>query len=151
MRPIKYIVVHCTATQPTATVDAIKKYWKEVRGWDKPGYHYLILRDGEIINLLPEVFISYGAHGHNQESIHISYIGGIDKDGTPQDNRTLRQKNAMFFKLVELSEKYKDAEILGHRDFPGVAKACPSFDVREWMKNYKPDLTIDKENLRDAA
>jgi len=151
MRPIKYIVVHCTATQPTATVEAIKKYWKEVRGWDKPGYHYLILRDGEIVQLLEDGYVSYGAHGHNVNSIHIAYIGGVDKDGKPQDNRTLRQKNAMFFKLVELSNYYKDAQILGHRDFPNVAKACPSFDVRKWMKDYKPDLSVDKEDLRNAA
>ncbi|MCC7302507.1 MAG: N-acetylmuramoyl-L-alanine amidase [Bacteroidia bacterium] len=140
MRKIKYIVVHCTATEPTATVEAIKKYWKEVRKWDKPGYHYLILRDGEIMQLLDEKEVSYGAYGHNQDSVHISYIGGIDKSGNPVDNRSTLQKHAMFDKLVELSEKYPQAQILGHRDFQGVKKACPSFDVREWLRNYEPDL-----------
>lgn len=140
MRTINYIVVHWTATQPAATVEAIQKYWKEIRGWDKPGYHYLILRDGEIKQLLPESEISYGAYGHNQECIHISYIGGIDKDGKPLDNRSENQKHAMFDKLVDLAEKYPKAKILGHRDFPEVKKACPSFDVREWLSNYEPDL-----------
>lgn len=141
MRTINYIVVHCTATQPTATVEAIKKYWKEVKGWgDTPGYHYLIHRDGEIEQLLEESKMSYGAYGHNQECVHISYIGGIDKDGKPLDNRTSAQKHSMFDKLMELSEKYPQAKILGHRDFPNVAKACPSFDVRKWLRNYEPDL-----------
>jgi hypothetical protein len=27
-----------------------------------------------------------------------------------------------------------DDAILGHRDFPSVAKACPSFDVRHWWR-----------------
>ena len=41
-RNIKYIVVHCTATPTTTTVESIKRYWKEQRGWgDTPGYHYL--------------------------------------------------------------------------------------------------------------
>ena len=143
MRTINYIVVHCTATQPSATLEAIKNYWKQVRGWgDTPGYHYLILRDGEIVQLLDESKVSYGAYGHNPESVHIAYLGGIDKDGKPLDNRSTLQKHAMFDKLIELSERYPKAEILGHRDFPGVAKACPSFDVREWLKTYEPDLKI---------
>ena len=143
MRTINYIVVHCTATPPTATVEAIKKYWKEVKGWgDTPGYHYLIHRDGEIEQLLDESKMSYGAYGHNQECIHVSYMGGIDQNGKPIDNRSARQIHSMFDKLVELSEKYPQAKILGHRDFPNVAKACPSFDVRKWLKDYEPDFKL---------
>ena len=140
MRTIKYIVVHCTATAPTITTDEIRKYWREVRKWDKPGYHFLIKRNGDIRKLLDENEISYGAHGHNQESIHLAYIGGIDKKANPVDNRSARQIHAMVDKLMELGEKYSQAQILGHRDFPGVNKACPSFDVREWLNNYEPEL-----------
>jgi len=141
MRTINYIVVHCTATPPTATVEAIQKYWKEVKGWgDTPGYHYLILRNGEVRQLLDEDKMSYGAYGHNKECVHVSYIGGVDENGKPKDNRTSAQTHSMFNKLVELSEKYPQAKILGHRDFPNVKKACPSFDVREWLRNYEPDL-----------
>lgn len=151
-RNIKYIVVHCTATQPTATLEAIKHYWKEVRKWgDTPGYHYLIHRDGEITQLLEDGMESFGAYGHNKECIHIAYIGGIDKDGKPLDNRTAAQKEAMFNKLVALSEKYRQAEIIGHRDFPGVAKACPCFDVKEWIRNYIPDLPYNEHNHFIAA
>jgi N-acetylmuramoyl-L-alanine amidase len=142
LRDIRYIVVHCTATQPTATLDAIKRYWKEVRGWgDVPGYHYIILRSGEIVQLLDERKISHGVFGHNQHCVHICYIGGIDKEGKPVDNRTTAQQEAMFDKIVELSERYPKAEILGHRDFPGVKKACPCFDVKSWLRNYTPDFS----------
>lgn len=27
----------------------------------------------------------------------------------------------------------------GHRDYPGVAKACPSFDVRSWCRAHGID------------
>ena len=152
MRTIKFIVVHCTATPPDATIESIKNYWKTHLGWYNPGYHYIIKRNGEIVNLLPEEKASNGVKGHNQNSVHISYIGGIDKNGNPLDNRTDEQKHAMFNKLISLSEKYPDATILGHRDLSpdkngnGVIepsewiKYCPSFDVREWLKNYTPDL-----------
>lgn len=59
--------------------------------------------------------------------------------GNPIDNRTPAQVRAMFNKLVALSEKYPGAEILGHRDFPGVTKRCPSFDVKQWLRDYIPE------------
>jgi|ERR1051326_1084407 N-acetylmuramoyl-L-alanine amidase len=139
MRNIKHIVVHCTATPQDTTIESIKKYWKEVRGWgDTPGYHYIIRKDGEIIQLLNESKISNGSFGHNADCVHVAYIGGVDKNGLPVDNRTGAQKDAMHDKLVELSAKYPQAEILGHRDFPGVYKACPSFDVKKWLKEFIP-------------
>lgn len=140
-RNIKYIVVHCTATPTTTTLESIKRYWKEQRGWgDTPGYHYFIKRDGTIVQLLDEKKNSYGVYKHNSECISIAYVGGIDKDGKPADNRSDAQKHAMFDIIVRLTEKYPKAEVLGHRDFPGVKKACPCFDVKEWLKNYEPDF-----------
>lgn len=140
-RTIKYIVVHCTATPPNTTVESIKHYWKEIKKWgDTPGYHYIILRDGTIVQLLAEDKNSYGVYAHNSECINISYIGGVDKDNKPIDNRTPAQKHAMFNKIIELTEKYKSAQVRGHRDFEGVKKACPSFDVKTWLASYTPDL-----------
>jgi N-acetylmuramoyl-L-alanine amidase len=142
MRNIKYIVVHCTATPPETTIDSIKNYWRQNLGWKNPGYHYIIQRNGDIVNIFPEDKVSNGVKGYNHNSVHISYIGGVDKNNQAIDNRTDAQIHAMFNKLVSLSEKYPNATILGHRDFPGVTKMCPSFDVKEWLKNYTPDLDL---------
>jgi N-acetylmuramoyl-L-alanine amidase len=139
-RNIKYIVVHCTATQPDATIDAIKRYWKEKLGWQNNGYHYIIKRDGMVENITHEAMIANGVAGFNTASIHLSYIGGVDKNNKTIDNRTDAQKEAMFNLIVNLSHKYPNAEIKGHRDFPNVHKACPSFDVKNWLKNYEPDI-----------
>jgi N-acetylmuramoyl-L-alanine amidase len=143
MRTIGNIVVHCTATQPDTRLDVIQHYWRKELGWKKPGYHYLIKRNGEVVRLLDERETANGVEGHNEHSIHIAYMGGIDKFGTPSDNRTLRQKEAMFSLLIMLCHKYKQARILGHRDIEGEATACPSFDVREWVTTYEPDLSYD--------
>jgi len=141
LRNIKYIVVHCTATPPTTTVESIKRYWKEKRGWgDTPGYHYLIQRQGSLIQLLDESKNSNGVYKHNSNCINIAYIGGVDKEGKPQDNLSEAQNHSMFDLIVSLLEKYPQAEVLGHRDFSGVKKACPSFDVKKWLSEYEPDL-----------
>jgi N-acetylmuramoyl-L-alanine amidase len=134
MRKIKYIVLHCTATHQNATVSGILRYWREDLKWKNPGYHYLISKDGEIHHIHDINKIANGVKGYNAESIHISYIGGIDNNNKPLDNRTPEQIKSQIRLIDLLKEQYPDAEILGHRDFPGVKKSCPSFDVRTWLK-----------------
>ncbi len=107
LRNIKFIVVHCTATPTNTTLESIKRFWKEERGWrDTPGYHFFIERDGNIIQLLDESKNSNGVYLHNSACINIAYLGGIDKDGKPIDNRNDSQKHALFNKIVELTERY---------------------------------------------
>jgi len=33
--------------------------------------------------------------------------------------------------------QHPQAVIVGHRDLPGVAKACPCFDVKRWLREIK--------------
>lgn len=134
MRLINNIVIHCTATPTNATVKAIQNYWRKELKWKSPGYHYLIEFDGTIHNLQPEDTPSNGVAGHNHDSIHISYIGGVDSKGKAVDTRSDAQKASQIKLLIMLKAKYPKAKILGHRDFPGVKKACPSFDVATWLK-----------------
>jgi len=135
MRKINHIVLHCTATSQDAKVESIVRYWKETLKWKSPGYHYLIELDGTVHNLLPIEHVSNGVRGHNSDSINISYIGGVDENNYPTDNRTPKQVLSQLKLIIELKEQFPQAEILGHRDFLGVNKACPSFDVREWLKH----------------
>lgn len=137
MREIKYIVIHCTATMPTATIESIKNYWKTTLGWKNPGYHYLLDNTGRIHPLLSHELIANGVAGYNRESIHVSYIGGIDAEKSPKDTRTEQQLNAMTGLIYFLKNKYPNAIIQGHRDFPNVHKACPSFDVKTWLKEIE--------------
>jgi len=135
MRDIKYIVLHCTATQPNAKVESIQAYWRGHLGWKSPGYHYIIQADGQVRQLAEESQVTNGVAGYNSHSIHISYIGGIDKYGRPKDTRTPAQLHAMRQLVIAMHHKYPNAIIQGHRDFPNVHKACPSFDVTLWLKS----------------
>jgi N-acetylmuramoyl-L-alanine amidase len=146
MRFIKHIVVHCTATD---TAKKAKYFYSENH---KPLFHYVIERDGETVQLSYEAFSVKAIEQHDAESVHIAYIGGIDKDGKPLDNRTTRQKEALFYKLVELSTRYKNIKIVGAKDLGGLENS-PGFDVKEWMKNYEPNFSLDKEGdeMRIAA
>jgi N-acetylmuramoyl-L-alanine amidase len=137
-RAIKYIVVHCTATPTTATIESIQNYWRNKLGWKNNGYHYIIKRNGIVVNITPETDIANGVAGFNANAIHLSYIGGVDANNKALDNRTDAQKEAMLNLIVRLSNRYPEAVIQGHRDFPNVKKECPSFDVKTWLRTYEP-------------
>jgi N-acetylmuramoyl-L-alanine amidase len=146
MRKITDIVIHCSATREGQHFDVTDiRSWHLARGFADIGYHYVILLDGTIQNGRP--LDRAGAHvaGHNARSIGICYIGGVDAWNKPKDTRTEAQQQAMRQLVADLVLVYPDAEVKGHRDFPGVAKDCPCFDVKEWWSQTytaKPTTTL---------
>lgn len=143
IQDIKRIIIHCAATPPDMCIgaDTIDKWHKE-NGWGGIGYHYVIRRNGnvEIGRLLTQV----GVHtsGKNTNSIGICLIGGIDKKGKPEDNFTDVQYEKLEYLIEELREQMPMASIHGHNEF--AAKACPSFDVSEWLKEVGiPKFTVN--------
>lgn len=148
MRNIKYIFVHCTASQQTATVQQILKEFTQ-RGWRIPGYHYIVDPKGMLTQLVAEDRISNGVKGYNAESINVAYIGGIDSKKKAIDNRTPEQKKTLLNILTRLKKKYPNAIIMGHRDISpdknhnGIVdpweriKECPCFDAKTEYANLK--------------
>lgn len=130
MRKINYIAVHCTAGNQAATVDDLRKEFAR-KGWKNPGYHYVITADGVIHQLLDNEKVSNGVRGYNAVTVNVAYTGGIDlATRKPLDNRTAAQKASLRAVLKVLHSLFPTAIIQGHRDFPGVSKACPSFDAK---------------------
>ncbi len=136
MRDIKGIIIHCSATKPDMDigVEEINK-WHLMRGWSGIGYHYVIRRDGKLEN--GRDIEKNGAHvkGHNKGTIGICLVGGIDSRQNPENNFT----DAQFKTLQELIEGMVfepyvkgGAYIKGHNEFS--SKACPSFNVQDWLK-----------------
>ncbi len=134
MRNIERIFIHCTASSSKTTVESITNEFKR-RGWNKPGYHYLISANGAVTQLLNEQEISNGVKGYNTTAINIAYIGGIDQKGNISDTRTIEQKAAIVHLLLMLRERYPKARIMGHRDIWGEnnpekwKKLCPAFNA----------------------
>lgn len=133
MRNIKYIAVHCTASSQSWGKMELEQEFKR-KGWKNPGYHFVVLKDGRIIQMLEEEKVSNGVKGFNSVSINVAYVGGIDGNGKAVDNRTQEQKYSLRSLLRILKQKYPKAVIQGHRDFSpdknGDGKISPS----EWIK-----------------
>ena len=107
--------------------------WHREKGFLKIGYHYVIKRDGviEVGRNVAEV----GAHARNvnDRSIGICMVGGLNEDGKPAAEYTDAQWESLRKLISTLGVQYQKAQVIGHRDVPGTQKACPSFDVKEWL------------------
>ena len=137
-RKIEKIFIHCSATKEGRDIktETIKSWHVKGNGWSDIGYHFVIELDGSLHNGRPLHRAGAGVKGHNEKSIHVCYIGGVDSDKNPKDTRTSSQKETLV-KLVEaLKEDYPQASIHGHNEF--AAKACPSFDVKKEFGKYNP-------------
>lgn len=131
-RRIDLIVIHCSATRATQcyTVDDCRRDHR-ARGFADIGYHYYITRDGVVHRGRPLYQVGAHATGYNRNSIGICYEGGLNARDRPEDTRTPEQKLTLRRLLERLKEDYPEARIVGHRDLPGVKKACPCFEVME--------------------
>jgi len=139
MLPIKYLTIHCAAT-PEGRDDKAA----QINEWDKKkfgqiSYHWIVELDGRKVRSLQDG--ERGAHvgKANTGNIGICYVGGMSKDmKTAKDTRTSAQKASLRTLIRTYIERYPGIIIRGHRDWPGVNKACPSFDVAEWIVDGMP-------------
>lgn len=138
MRKITEIILHCSATPEgkdfrAADIDR----WHKAKGWKCIGYNYVIDLDGTIEG--GRSLEMTGAHtiGHNDKSIGICYIGGIDGKSNPKDTRTVPQKESMFALVRQLLLGFNLTikNVHCHNEFAN--KACPSFNIEQFRKEYE--------------
>lgn len=145
MAKLQYLVIHCTATPEGREVSAadIRRWHTSPaptgRGWRQVGYTDLFHLDGSVERLVNNNEdgnvdpweITNGAAGYNSVSRHIVYAGGCDASMRPKDTRTEAQKEALKKYVLDFHAKHPDVRIVGHNQL--AAKACPSFDVPQWL------------------
>ena len=136
MRQINKIIIHCSATREgeNYTVDTIRSWHVDGRGWSDIGYHFYIDLYGEIHKGRDIAKIGAHVKGMNRNSIGICYCGGVEADGkTPKDTIYDCQKDALTAVIRTIKAMYTEAIVHGHRNFSN--KACPCFDATEEYKH----------------
>lgn len=140
MADIRFLTIHCAATPEGRDVKA-----ETITAWDKAkfgqtSYHFVVELDGKFVRTLDDH--QRGAHvgGHNTGNIGICYVGGMDRQmARAKDTRTAAQKRALRTLIRTFQQRYPGIVVRGHRDWPGVKKDCPSFDVPAWVAAGMPD------------
>lgn len=126
----RFLTIHCAATPEGRDVKADTVSAWDIAKFGQVSYHHVIELDGTVVRTLRDD--QRGAHtgGANTGNIGICYVGGVDKKLSPKDTRTEAQKAALRVLVAEYRARFPNIVVRGHRDWPGVAKACPSFDVK---------------------
>lgn len=145
--PVQEVIVHCSATRPDWMHNAsfqdqvaeIKRWHtdpvaKGGRGWRNIGYHWLISRSGQILAGRKETEIGAHVEGHNAGTIGICLIGGGGSAETDrfEQNFTGAQDTALRQLLQGIGMRTAIRKISGHNQY--AAKACPGFNVPNWLK-----------------
>lgn len=154
MRDIDTLVIHCSATPdgetlfrggrtPVEIIDG----WHRERGFRRGklasarsnptlghiGYHYVIYRNGAIATGRGEDEVGAHARGYNDSSLALCLIG-TDRYTLAQWRSLKAWVEAQTQPQGRMAARYPHARVVGHRDLPGVAKACPGFDVATWRR-----------------
>ena len=140
------IVIHCSATRVNQDYPVQQLYHDhvEVNHWRYIGYHFYIRKSGRVEETRPLQRMGAHAKGYNAHSIGICYEGGLDEHGRPADTRTEAQTQAMKRLILQLKQQFPAIKrVVGHRDLPGVQKACPCFDVATLVAELSAEMEVE--------
>lgn len=159
MRNIKKTIIHCSATssdwmegQSSASKRAeIKRWHVQGRGWNDIGYHVLIDRDGTVVEGRPAELQGAHVRGQNHDSLAVCLIGGRGSTQNDQfrENFTQAQEFALRDLLAFWESEFPGLAIYGHNQF--AAKACPGFNVPEWLNSTVPTHQKNQETKGSLA
>jgi hypothetical protein len=130
MLPARFLTIHCAATPEGRDVTVDQMNQIAMTRFGQRSYHWIITLDGVAHRNMPDS--KRGAHtgGANTGNIGVCYVGGMDRQmKLAKDTRTPAQIATLRRIVAEYRGLYPGIVVRGHRDWPGVAKACPSFDV----------------------
>ena len=149
MVKLQRLVIHCTATPEGRLVSSEDiRNWHTApksaggNGWKQVGYTDMFHQSGAVERLVNNNEdanvdpweVTNGASGYNSTSRHVVYVGGLATDGkAAKDTRTPEQLRAMESYVKDFHARFPEVKIVGHNQL--AAKACPSFDVPEWLRS----------------
>jgi N-acetylmuramoyl-L-alanine amidase len=134
--PITRLIVHHSASPTTTTVEQIRRWHVEDRGWADIGYHFVVMKGGTIAKGRPLPYTGAHAQGHNFDTLGVCLVGDNTKPGqgwTPAQVESLHR----IWHAAQVI--FPGIDIFGHRDVASGTE-CPGLDVRALVlgPNAKP-------------
>ena len=129
MRKINEIILHCADTKITQnfSVEDVRGWHMNERGWSDCGYHYYIRLNGNIEIGRPIERSGAHAKGKNAYSIGICFEGGKLSNGDNWNTPMLPQIVAFKQLRKSLFSVFGELKIAGHYEYS--SKTCPNFSV----------------------
>jgi N-acetylmuramoyl-L-alanine amidase len=104
------------------------------------GYHYIIERDGTVIETRNHEAIGSACPGLNHLSVQLCLLGGLSEDAVFEDNITFDQKVSTMKLLESLTLRYPNAKIKGHDElvkFSSRTHRCPCWSAEDVRQDFK--------------
>lgn len=157
MAKIDTIVIHHSASPQSTTLEEIRKWHVEGRGWRDVGYHLLLRMepDGRAALLVGRPHDDdghldpweYGAHtgGHNRHSFGVCTIGNWSEQDMPPG-----MLEGLVLLLADLCIRWElepFEAIKGHREMSGAATECPGLRVD--LDEIRAAVAHKLDNIRE--
>jgi len=145
VREVTEVVVHWTDTYTNKNIGSEEINESHIDlGHSSIGYHYVIRRDGSLQRGRPVNVV--GDHslinGHDQYSIGLVFVGGIQAPSGTEFAETYRSASSLTITQMNtfrdfcqaIYNRFPGAQILGHNDVDPIEQD-PGFDVRDYVED----------------
>lgn len=132
---IRQIVIHHTVTPDMFDPAGIARYHVYSRQYPVVGYTYMIQTDGTIYQVNALSTVSWHVAGANTRSIGVALIGTFTL--SPPGASQLEAAGRLIRHLHDLLGR--PVPVVGHKEVPGNATACPGDTWLTWRKYLLPD------------
>ena len=115
------------------------------------GYHFVVERDGTVVETRKRHLVGTHTPGHNMDSIGVCLVGGREGSGGDLgvNNFTRRQKRSLLELVAGLRKEFSsfgDIPVLGHSEVQKYRNKsladCPCMDMEE----FRQDLALYEHN-----
>lgn len=127
-QPITAVTIHHSATPPTQSIYSMA--WYHVNTKDMPSiqYHYVVTCDGQACWMVDDELLVWHGNGSNDYAIGVCLVGDFTHEHPPE-----AQLQAARELIAHLSAKHgRDLDVIGHKEAPRAATACPGDTWDEW-------------------
>jgi len=133
--PLRYLVIHHTASDPSTTPLQAALYHVHKLGWPAIGYHLWVAQDGAISCVGDLLTIRYNVAGRNRDVIGICLAGDFNLD--VPTNPQIDAAGVLCANLQYALGWY--VPIRGHRQIalPSSPTACPGDTYPSWLPFIK--------------
>ena len=130
LNQIEQTIVHHSATTNQSAED-YANYHVSHHGWPGIGYHYVIEKDGTIVQGNPLTNVSYHTSGQNTKSIGICLSGNFEIE-----QPTAAQMHSLQILINYLRQQVPNSmQVYGHRDFGTTS--CPGDNLYNQLGQFK--------------
>lgn len=130
---IKYLMIHHTGSSKLCFMDLVNLHTRTLHKWPTVGYHYYILKSGDVIKCNHPNVIVNGCLNFNSNTLHICFEGDYTSDDF---NLNFDSIIDMIVKDLPSGIRFKD--ILCHCDKKNTR--CPGSNLIKIVRNYRNGL-----------